>query len=97
MDKSNFLLDVWSFDERGRKVFPYKGEKGEKKGKFSVNFTNDNRKFLPFSETDLIGAIKAGKFRDRGRIRMLPLETKPGEQRNAFSPEFYKGRRVSEF
>jgi len=97
MKKESFLLDVWSFDADGQKVHPYKGERGEKKGLFSVNFTNDTNNFVGHSESELIHAIVSGKFRDRGSVRMLPLNVKPNVQRNAFGPKFYKGNRVKDY
>jgi len=97
LKENDFLLDVWSFDENGKKVHPYKGERGAKKGFFSVNFTNDTNNFKPYTEEQLIAAIISGKFKPRGTIRMLPLDYKPGAERNAFGPKFYKGKYVKDF
>ena len=44
LEEADFLVDIWSMD-KGTKVHPYRGERGPKKGLFSVNFTNDTRKF----------------------------------------------------
>lgn len=93
---ADFLIDIWSFDD-GRKVHPYKGERGNKKGLFSVNFTNDTNNFQGMTEDELRKAITSGKFRTRGTIRMLPLDVTPGSERNAFAPRFYKGKPVKEF
>ena len=96
LKKTDFLLDVWGF-QNGRKVHPYKGERGDKKGLYSVNFTTDTKNFEGMTEDELIRAITSGRFRDRGTIRMLPLDFQPGAERNAFGPEFYKGKHVKDF
>lgn len=49
LKQSDFLMDVWAFHNR-KKVHPYKGERGEKKGLHSVNFTNDTNHFEGMSE-----------------------------------------------
>lgn len=95
--EERFLLDVWSYDKNGTQIHPYRGERGEKKGLFSVNFTNDTKKFEALTEAELIEAITSGKFKDRGTIRMLPINVKPGAERNAFGPLFYKGKPVKDF
>lgn len=64
---------------------------------YSVNFTNDTNNFTGMTEDELVQAIIAGKFKDRGSIRMLPLDFKPGAERNAFGPKFYKGKHVKDF
>lgn len=96
LKQSDFLMDVWAF-HNGKKLHPYKGERGEKKGLHSVNFTNDTNHFEGMSEEELIRAITSGRFRNRGTIRMLPLDFKPGAERNAFAPEFYKGKHIKDF
>ncbi|MCY1303480.1 hypothetical protein D9M70_531910 [compost metagenome] len=95
--ESRFLLDVWSYDKDGVQIHPYRGERGQKKGLFSVNFTNDTKKFEALTEEELVEAILNGRFKGRGTIRMLPVNAKPGAERNAFGPLFYKGRRVKDF
>ena len=97
LKQSDFLLSVWAFDAEGRKLHPYKGERGDKKGLFSVNFTNDTNKFQGLTEGELISAITGGKFRDRGTVRMLPLTYGPNAERNAFGPLYYNGRHVKDF
>ena len=97
LKENDFLIDVWSFDKDGNKVYPYKGERGDKKGLFSVNFTNDTNKFEGYSESRLVDAIKNGRFKDRGTIRMLPLNYGTGAERNAFGPKFYKGKHIKDF
>jgi hypothetical protein len=94
---TDFLTEVWAFDGAGKKVHPYKGERGDKKGLFSVNFTNDTNNFQGMMEADLIKAITTGKFKDRGTIRMLPVTVAPGAERNAFTPLFYKGKPIKDF
>ena len=91
LNKSDFLLSIWSFTDSGEKVYPYKGERGKKKGLFSVNFTNDTNNFEGLTEEELVSAIESGKFRDRGTVRMLPLDYKPGAERNAFAPKYFDG------
>ena len=97
LKEDDFFTDVWAFDNEGKKVYPYKGERGEKKDLYSVNFTNDTNNFQGFTEDQLIKAIVSGKFKQRGTVRMLPIDYKPGAERNAFGPEFYKGKRVKDF
>ena len=97
LKETDFLTDVWSFDSAGKKMHPYKGERGEKKGLFSVNFTNDTNNYEGMTEADLIKAIMSGKFKNRGTIRMLPATVKPGSARNAFAPLFYKGTPIKDF
>lgn len=87
---SDFLLCVWSFNKNGEKVYPYKGKLGPKKGLYSVNYTNDTKEFIGVTEAQLIKDIKEGKFKDRGTIRMLPLNYGKNTQRNAFRPRYYK-------
>jgi hypothetical protein len=95
-NESGLLLEVWSLDGDGKKVHPYKGQRGSKAGLFSVNFTNDTKKFQGMTEQQLIAAIVGGKFKDRGTIRMLPLGVKPGTERNAYAPLYYLGKRIKE-
>lgn len=96
MDSSNFLQCVWS-NINGRRVHPNKGEKGDKKGLFSVNFTNDTNNFEGMTEQQLIRAIESGRFRNKGTIRMRALDSESGSERNAFAPDFYRGKRVKDF
>jgi len=58
LNRDDFLLDVWSIRSDGKKVFPYKGGKGEKKGLYSVNFTNDTNNFQGYTEEQVIKAIE---------------------------------------
>lgn len=92
-----FLLDVWAFDAKGNRIHPYKGERGAKKGLFSANFTNDTNNFEGMTEEQLIAAITSGKFRERGTIRMLPVNFNPGAERNAFVPVFFRGKHVKDY
>lgn len=94
LDENDFFMDIYSIRSDGKKVFPYKGERGNKKGLFSVNFTNDTNNFEGFTEEQLIQAIENGKFRGHGTIRMLPLDYNLGEDRSAYSPEYYKSKKV---
>ncbi|MEA9581574.1 hypothetical protein VC218_22610 [Xanthomonas nasturtii] len=95
--EEDFLTDVWAILPDGRRVYPYKGQRGAKKGLFSVNFTNDNKKFQGMTEEQLRHAITSGMFRQRGSIRMLPLDHEVGSERNAFAPNYYRGQHVKEF
>lgn len=97
LNKEDFLLDIWAFDDNGKKLHPYKGEKGLKKGLYSVNFTNDTNKFQGMTEEQLVKSIKEGKFKGKGTVRMLPLDYKLGCERNAFSPKFYKRVHIKDF
>lgn len=97
LTEDDFLLDVWAFDGKGNKIYPYKGERGAKKGLFSVNFTNDTNNFEGMTEKQLIAAITSGKFRERGTIRMLPVNFGPGAERNAFGPVSFRGKHVKDY
>lgn len=97
ISKIEYLMDVWAIDDKGRKLHPYKGERGDLKGLFSVNFTSDTKKFQGMTEDALVKAITPGRFRDRGTIRMLPLQVEPGADRSAFAPQFYLGKQVKGF
>ncbi|MNG18831.1 hypothetical protein D3C84_1029340 [compost metagenome] len=88
---------MWAFDSTGKKLHPYKGERGEKKGLFSVNFTNDTNNYQGMTEAELIKAITSGQFKDRGTVRMLPVTVEPGAERNAFAPHFYQGKPIKDF
>ena len=89
-------MDVWAYNKDGEKVYPYKGVRGNKKGLFSVNFTNDNKNFEGLTESQLINAIVRKKFNLKGTIRMLPLNYKLNSQRNAFAPKFYKNNIIKD-
>lgn len=93
----NLLLDIWSFDKNGAKVFPCKVLHGPNAGLFSVCFTGNLNKYIHVTEEELIKAIKTGKFKNRGCIRMLPLVAKPGAKRNGYAPQFYLGEKVKSF
>jgi len=90
----NLLSDVWAYDKDGKKVYPYKGKRGPKKGFFSVNFTNDTRRFEAMDEQELVAAILAGRFRERGTIRMCRATSSSGQ--NAFAPVMFRGKRVKD-
>ena len=92
MNRSAYFLALWAELENGTRVYPYKGVRGDKKDLFSVNFTNDNKQFKGVTENELISLVEGGHFVSRGVIRMLPLDAKPGSDRNAFSPTHYRGR-----
>ena len=94
-NKNNLLLDVWAYDKDGEKVYPYRGMQGPKKGLFSVNFTNDTRRFEAMDEEELVAAIRAGRFRERGTIRMCRATASSAQ--NAFAPVKFRGQRVKDF
>lgn len=94
-DTSSHLLSVWAFDKQGRKVHPYKGKSGDKKGLYSVNFTNDTKNFHGLSEEELLKAIKQGRFRERGTIRMCRTSVTSGS--NAFAPVMYEDKPIKAF
>jgi len=94
VNDDDFLLDVWAVRDDGTKVYPYKGRKGPKKGRFSVNFTSDTKRYQAMTAAELIESIKAGKFCQRGSVRMLPLDAAPGADCNAFAPEYFLGKRI---
>lgn len=75
LNEDDFFTDVWALDSNEKKVHPYKGEYGHKRGLFSVNFTNDTKKFQGLTEEQLIDAIVAGRFRTRGTIRVTVQTT----------------------
>lgn len=95
MNVSAYFLDLWAELKDGTRVYPYKGVLGNKKGLFSVNFTNDNKQFRGVTESELISLVESGRFSSRGVIRMLPLDAKPGSERNAFSPTHYRGEQLA--
>ncbi len=97
LKEDDFCTDVWALDSKGGKLHPYKGERGSKKGLYSVNFTNDTNNFQGYTEEELVKAIITGKFKQCGTIRMLPIKYHPGAERNAFSPLFYKEKHVKDF
>lgn len=94
MNRDQFFLDLWAERPNGQIVYPYKGVKGGKKGLYSVNFTNDTNNFEGLSEEQLIEAVLAGRFAERGTIRMIPLDAEPGVERNAFAPTHYRGQPI---
>lgn len=92
-----FMVDVWAFDRHGKRVHPYRGVRGNKRGLFSVNFTNDTNKFVGMTDKELAKAIESGLFRDRGTIRMLPLDHRENAGRNAYAPLYFKNRSVKSY
>jgi hypothetical protein len=94
MSRSAYFLDLWAELPDGTHVYPYKGVRGDKKDLYSVNFTDDNKQFKGVTEQELVSLVESGKFTSRGVIRMLPLNAKPGADRNAFSPTHYRGERI---
>ena len=96
LKEAEFITDIYTF-HKGKKLHPYNGIIGEKKGKFSLNFTSNSRKFQAITENALRRAITSGKFRDRGTIRMLPLDWEADDKGTSFSPQFYKGELVKNF
>lgn len=96
MSNYEYLKDIWTLKD-GIKLYPYKVTKGSKKGLYSVNFTNDTKNFVGLTENELRKAIEDGRFRDRGTIRMLPLEVKSAAVRSAYAPQFYKQKAVKDY
>lgn len=93
---SKLLTDIWSLDKNGTKVFPCRVSRGANAGLFSVNFTNESSNYVHLTEEQLIEAIKNGKLKSKGTIRMLPKNAKPGANRNGYAPIFYLGIHISE-
>ena len=89
-----YCTRVWALDSNGKKVFPYTGVRGGKKGLYSVNFTSDTNKFEGYTEEKLILAITSGRFKDRGTIRMLPISANTSNGNNAFVPRFLDGKPI---
>ena len=89
-----YCTRVWALNSDGVEVFPYTGIRGKKTGLFRVNFTSDTNKFEGSSEEQLITAITSGKFRDRGTVRMLPLDSDTSPGNNAFVPRFLDGKPI---
>ncbi len=90
MSNEQYLLSVWAETQSGEKLYPYKGVSGSKKGLYSVSYSGKSSEYIGVSENDLIAAVEAGQFSERGTIRMLPLKTRSGAQRNGFAPTHYK-------
>lgn len=88
---------VYAISKTGERMYPCKMRRGDKNGKYCVNFTNDTNNFVGLTEEELIAAILAGRFRDRGTIRMLPLNAKPGMTPNAFSPLKFDDKFVKDY
>ena len=95
MPTTTYFLDAWKELGDGTRIYPYTGVKGDKKGLFSVNFTNDNKKFEGVSEVQLRAMFDGGHFNKRGTVRMISLNAEIGGQRNAFAPTHYLGTRLS--
>lgn len=92
----DFEQDIWALDKKGKKVHPYKGERGDKKGLYSVNFTNDTNNYKGCSGEQIVEWILKGKF-SRGTIRMMPLDYTSDTKRNAYAPKYYKGKPIKDF
>ena len=89
------LKEVWALRSDGRKVYPYTGIRGPKKGMYSVNFSSrDNTKFQAISERDLIVHIQNGAFCQRGTIRMMSPEDGAQWKPNAFAPVYFCGKKI---
>jgi|688.fasta_scaffold879985_1 hypothetical protein len=96
MNNNQFLLILWAETESGERLYPYKGSKGSKKNLYSVSYSGKSNQYIGVSENDLISAVEAGQFSQRGTIRMLPLKTRSGAQRNGFAPTHYKGKPIKQ-
>jgi hypothetical protein len=94
MSNEQYLLSLWAETPSGERLYPYKGVSGPKKGLYSVSYSGKSSEYVGVSEKDLIAAVEAGRFSERGTIRMLPLKTRPGAQRNGFAPTHYKGKPI---
>ncbi|OEF93843.1 HNH endonuclease [Vibrio splendidus] len=95
--RDDFLLSIWALRDDGTKVYPYKGQQGKMRGSFSVSPTGKSTDYDPYTEAELIAAIENGHFKERGTVRMLPLEFSSKDGRNGFSPVFFNGIKVKDF
>jgi hypothetical protein len=91
MSGEKFLKSLWAETDTGEKLYPYTGVRGAKKGLYSVSFSGNSGEYQGVSEAELIAAVEAGRFSERGTIRMLPLNAEPGSDRNGFAPTHYMG------
>ena len=96
MDNEQYLLSLWAESESGERVYPYKGVKGPKKDLYSVSYSGKSNEYVGVTESELIASVEAGKFSERGTIRMLPLKAPSGAQRNGFAPTHYKGEPIQQ-
>src|SRR5690606_41262478 len=92
---NNLRWRVWAYDKGGERLSPHRGMQGPKKGLSSVTFANDARRFEAMDEEELVAAIRAGRFRERGTIRMCRATASSGQ--NAFAPVKFRGQRVKDF
>lgn len=94
MQQDRFLTDIWAIRKDGVRVHPYRVERGPKAGLFDASWTGKTDAFVGVTEGELLAGMRAGAFSSRGTIRMLPLQADPGEQKNAYAPVFYKGKKI---
>lgn len=95
MGGEKFLLSLWAETRTGERFYPYTGVRGHKKGLYSVSFSGKSNDYKGISEAELITAVEAGRFSERGTVRMLPLNSGPSSNRNGFAPTHYRDTPIS--
>jgi hypothetical protein len=94
MSSFEFLYDVVGINDDGIECHPYKQTVAGQKGRFSYSFESHNRGFKPATATDLIALIEDGRFDQKGKIRMLPPDSKNTGNNGAMRVAFYKGQEL---
>lgn len=94
MSRFEFLEDVVGLNDDDIHCHPYKHTVRGQKGKFSYSFATHNRDFIPATATELIELIEDGQFDGKGKIRMLPPDSKDTKNNGAMRVVLYKGQRL---
>lgn len=94
MSSFEFLNDVVGINDEDIYCHPYKQTVRGQKGKFSYSFESHNRGFIPASAEELITMIEDGRFDGKGKIRMLPPDSKTTKNNGAMRVAYYKGQKL---
>jgi hypothetical protein len=90
---TEMLVDIVGMNREGLICHPYRLTKGDKAGKYSYTLQTDNNlNYIGIDEDGLRGLVEAGAFDEKGRIRMLPANPRPGVSGNALSVVSYRGK-----
>jgi hypothetical protein len=66
-----YLLDVWRFNRKGERVYPYlKGRRGQLEKGFDVTTTASRSDYRLMKGDELLDFLATGSFIEAGRIRM---------------------------
>ena len=94
MSRFEFFEDVVGLNDDDTHCHPYKHTVRGQKGKFSYSFETHNRGFMPATAAELIALIEDGQFDGKGKIRMLPLDSKDTKNNGAMRVVLYKGQQM---